>query len=51
MENQAWKLEFTWIKAHAGNRGNDLLDKNAKEEATNTDIECYNRNPKITVER
>jgi len=49
MENQDWKIEFTWIKAHAGHHGNELADQTAKEAATNSDIECYKRLPKSTI--
>jgi len=51
MENQYWKIEFTWIKAHVGHRGNELADQTAKEAATNSDIECYKRITKSTVRR
>ena len=51
MENQDWKIEFNWIKAHAGHNGNELADQIAKEAATNSDIECYKRIPKSTVRR
>jgi len=51
MENQDWKIEFTWIRAHAGHRGNELADQSAKEAATNSDIECYKRISKNTVRR
>ena len=46
MEMQNWKLESNWIKAHAGQQGNELADQLAKEAATNGDIEeCYKRIP------
>ena len=52
MENQNWKIEFNWIKAHAGHHGNELADQTAKEAATNSDNnECYKRTPKSTVRR
>jgi Zn/Cd-binding protein ZinT len=52
MENQNWKIEFIWIKAHAGHHGNKLADQTAKEAAINSDInECYTRMPKSTVRR
>jgi ribonuclease HI len=35
MEMQNWKIEFNWIKAHAGHQGNELADQLAKEAATN----------------
>jgi len=49
MENQTWKREISWIKAHAGHNGNELADQNSKEAATNSDIDCYNRIPKNRV--
>jgi len=51
MENQDWKMEITWNKAHAGHHGNELADQTAKEAATNSDIEYYKRIPKSTVRR
>jgi len=47
---QNWKIEFNWIKAHAGHQGNELADELAKEAATNRDIkECYFRIPESAV--
>jgi ribonuclease HI len=44
MEQQEWKVEFSWIKAHVGHRGYELADQLAKEAARNKNIdECYNR--------
>jgi ribonuclease HI len=52
MEKQNWKIEFNWIKAHAGHHGNELADQLAKEAATNSDInECYKKIPKSTAKR
>ena len=30
MEHQEWRVEFTWIKAHAGHRGKETADLVAK---------------------
>ena len=49
MEKENWNTEYTWIKAHAGNYGNKLADRLAKEAARNSDI-CYNRIPKSEIE-
>ena len=50
LERQNWKIEFNWIKAHAGHQGNELADELAKEAATNSDItEFYDRIPKSAV--
>ena len=50
MERDEWKVEFSWVKAHAGQRGNELADRLAKEASSSKDIEeCYNRIPKSTV--
>jgi len=51
MENQDWKIEFTWIKAQVGHHGNELADQTAKEAATNSDFEYYKSIPKSTVRR
>ena len=52
MERQEWKVNFSWIKAHVGQRGNELADCLAKEASRSENIEeCYNRVPKSTVPR
>jgi ribonuclease HI len=33
-----FKIEFIWIKAHAGHQTNELADKLGKEAATRKDI-------------
>jgi hypothetical protein len=48
LENQNWKIDFKWVKAHAGNHGNELADKLAKEAATSTEKESYKKIPKNT---
>ena len=50
MEQHEWKVEFSWIKAHAGHRRNELADQLAKEAASSKTMdECYNRIPKSAV--
>jgi hypothetical protein len=50
MEQQEWKVAFRWLKAHAGQRGNELADRLAKEAASNRkEDECYSRLPKSEV--
>jgi hypothetical protein len=31
LERREWTVKFTWIKAHAGNQGNEIADNLAKE--------------------
>jgi len=50
MEQQEWIVEFSWIKAHAGHRGNELADQLPKEAVSSKTIEeCYTRIPKSAV--
>jgi len=50
MEQHEWRVEFSWIKAHMGHRGNEMADQQAKEAANNKDIEeCYTKIPKSVV--
>jgi len=50
MERDEWKVEFSWVKAHAGQRGNQLAGRLAKEASSSKDIEeCYKRIQKSTV--
>jgi ribonuclease HI len=50
LENQDWKFEFSWTRAHAGNGGNELADQLAKEAASSKTIdECYTKIPKSEV--
>ena len=30
MEQREWRVEFRWIKAHAGHRGNEMADQQGK---------------------
>jgi ribonuclease HI len=50
MEQQEWKVDFSWIKAHAEHSGNELADQLAKEAASNkNEDDCYSRFPKSAV--
>ena len=50
LEEEEWKVDFSWIKAHAGHRGNEMADQLAKEAAGSRTIdECYARKPKSAV--
>ena len=39
MEQYEWRVEFTWMNAHSGYRGNEMADQLAKEAANNKNIE------------
>jgi ribonuclease HI len=42
-----WQIKLRWVKAHAGIRGNELVDTLAKEAATIENIkESYKKSPK-----
>jgi len=50
MEQHEWRVEFTWINAHAGHRWNETADHLAKEAANNKNIEkSYTRIPKSAI--
>ena len=48
LEKENWNIEYTWLKAHAGQYGNELADKFATEAARNSHI-CYNKIPKSEI--
>jgi len=49
-EQREWRVQFRWIKEHAGHRGNKMADQQAKEAARNKNIEeCYIKIPKSVV--
>ena len=46
VENDGWKVHFSWVKAHVGNYGNELADRLAKQAAMDVNLqECYNKIP------
>jgi ribonuclease HI len=52
MKNRGWTIWFRWIKAHAGNSGNELAHRLAKEASGKTDIPIsYNRVPKSVIKK
>jgi len=50
LENNEWKIKFSWVKAHAGKYGNELADRFAKEAARSDNTNYgYNRIPKSAI--
>ena len=50
LRSAKWTIEFSWIKAHAGNYGNELADRLAKDAASVKDIPVvFDRIPKTTL--
>jgi len=39
MERDEWKIEFSWVKTHVGQKGNELADRLAKEASSSRNIE------------
>jgi len=48
LTKENWKIEFKWVKAHAGIYGNEIADRLAKE-ATQNDHTTYSRIPKSAI--
>ena len=50
MEQSEWRVEFRWINAHVGHRGNEMANVQSKdaEKRKNTE-ECCIRIPKSVV--
>jgi len=50
LERKKWSIKFSWFKAHAGTRGNEIAERLAKEAARSggTDYE-FARIPKSTI--
>ena len=63
MQGANWKIEFSWVKAHAGIHGNELANWQRKQHEMNTlmllfaefqsahYIKEYNKNPYSAVKR
>jgi len=50
LRSAKWTIEFSWIKAHAGNFGNELADHLAKDAVSDKDIPVFfDRIPKTTL--
>jgi len=50
LRSAKWTIEFSWIKAHAGNLCNELADRLAKDAASDKDIPvAFDRIPKTTL--
>jgi len=50
LRSAKWTIEFSWMKAHAGNLGNELVVRLAKDAASDKDIPVvFDRIPKTTL--
>ena len=50
LNKKNWKIEFRWVKAHAGIYGKEIADRLTKE-ATQNDRVVYNRIPKSATKK
>ena len=50
LNKKNWKIEFKWVKAHAGIFGNEISDRFAKEATQNYHF-TYSRIPKSAVKK
>jgi ribonuclease HI len=48
LKRENWEIALTWVKAHAGNSGNDLADQLAKD-AVNENVTCFHKIPKSEI--
>jgi ribonuclease HI len=50
LERKEWRIKFSWVKAHAGTRGNEIADRLAKQAARSRGTEYeFTRIPKSTI--
>jgi ribonuclease HI len=50
LERKKWRIKFSWFKAHAGTRGNEIADRLSKEAARSGGTEYeFARIPKSTL--
>jgi ribonuclease HI len=49
LQSSNWKIGFSWVKSHAGNYGNELADKLAKEAARSKHTEISFRRIPIST--
>jgi ribonuclease HI len=50
LNKKNWKIEFKWVKAHAGIYGNEIADRFAKEVTQNHCV-TYSRIPRSVIKK
>jgi ribonuclease HI len=50
LNKKNWKIEFKWVKAHAGIFGNEIADRLPKEATQNHSV-TYSRIPKSAIKK